>query len=498
MKRNYLSGAQKRAAALEKKKRDTHIAENTHKLTTFFKQTRNTTEDDDVEQSSAPKTDTEVQTVLGSSSKPMVNADVNASPEPVSVMGDVICDDLHLWPEQISENFRNYWLQRGAASCQHKNHGFKESVVRLEKETQRRYCTITLFTRVHARTGEQFDRNWLCYSKNSGRVYCFVCKLMSPTVSKLTIGFNDWKHAHEMLLSHENSKQHLDAMAALCARKSSSQIDSGLVKLYESEVQYWQQVLRRIVSVVKFICVRGLAFRGKNELIGSSNNGNYLGILELLSEYDTFLAEHISNHANKGRGHASYLSSTICEEMIELMGHKVLSVIVDEIKTAKYFSISVDSTPDIMHVDQLTLIIRFVLQSGPVERFLKFIPIFSHTGLKIALIILQFLEENGINIENCRGQSYDNAANMSGMYNGVQAIIRERCSVAYYVPCTAHSLNLVGKCAVECCPVAVRFFDLLQSLYAWLVASTHRWQVHRKHLRGLPVTKALSDTRWSA
>ena len=134
---------------------------------------------------------------------------------------------------------------------------------------------------------------------------------MSPTVSKLTSGFNDWEHSHEMLLSQENSKQHLDAMAALCAQKSSSQIDSGLVKLYESEVQYWQQVLRRIVSVVKFMCVRGLAFRGKNELIGSSNNGNYLGILELLSECDTFLAEHISKHANKGRGHASYLSSTI-------------------------------------------------------------------------------------------------------------------------------------------------------------------------------------------
>ena len=86
-----------------------------------------------------------------------------------------------------------------------------------------------------------FNRNWLCYLKTSGRVYCFVCKLMPPTVSKLTSGFNDWKHAHEMLLSQENSKQHLDAMAALCARKSSSQIDSGLVKMYKSEVLYWQQ-----------------------------------------------------------------------------------------------------------------------------------------------------------------------------------------------------------------------------------------------------------------
>ena len=131
-----------------------------------------------------------------------------------------------------------------------------------------------------------------------------------------------------------------------------------------------------------------------------------------------------------------------------------------------------------MHVDQLTVIIRYVLQSRPVERFLKFIPIFSHTGSKIAHNILRFLEENNLNIENCRCQSYDNVVNMSGMYNGVQAIIHERCSVAYYVPYTAHSINLVGKCETEGCPAAVGFFYLLHSLYAWLVSSTHRWQVH--------------------
>lgn len=143
-------------------------------------------------------------------------------------------------------------------------------------------------------------------------------------------------------------------------------VKSTLIWRYESEVQYWKQVLRRIVSIVQFLCIRGLAFRGKNELIGSSSYGNYLGILELLSQYDTFLAEHICKHANKGRGHTSNLSSTICEEVIELMGQKVLSVIVDEINSAKYFSISVDSMSDVMHVDQLTVIVRYVLQSGPV------------------------------------------------------------------------------------------------------------------------------------
>ena len=73
------------------------------------------------------------------------------------------------------------------------------------------------------------------------------------------------------------------------------------------------------MSVIKFLCVRGLAFRGHDEIVGSSHNGNYLGLIELISEYDPFLAQHLSVHANKGRGHVSYLSSTICEEISKLM-----------------------------------------------------------------------------------------------------------------------------------------------------------------------------------
>ena len=87
---------------------------------------------------------------------------------------------------------------------------------------------------------------------------------------------------------------------------------------------------------------------------------------------------------------------------------------------------------------------------------------------------------------------------MSGKYHGVQALIRERCPFAEYVPCTAHSLNLVGTSAAACCSVAVDFFDVLQALYAWLVASTYRRRKHREKLAGLPVHKKLSDTRWSA
>ena len=49
-----------------------------------------------------------------------------------------------------------------------------------------------------------------------------------------------------------------------------------------------------------------------------------------------------------------------------------------------------------------------------------------HTGQVKAQMILDFLEKFGIDISNCRGQSYDNASNMSGKYIGVQTIIKHR------------------------------------------------------------------------
>jgi len=68
------------------------------------------------------------------------------------------------------------------------------------------------------------------------------------------------------------------------------------------------------------------------------------------------------------------------------MTSHVKNTIVEELKIGKYFSFSVDSTPDIIHVDQLTFTIRYVSANGvPVERFLQFVPVVSHTGESFVL-----------------------------------------------------------------------------------------------------------------
>ena len=106
--------------------------------------------------------------------------------------------------------------------------------------------------------------------------------------------------------------------------------------------------------MIEFLSSRGLAFRESSDLVGSTQNDIFLGILELLAQYDTFLAEHtpIQKRVNKGKRHVSYFASTVCEEFIDVIATKVLDIIISEIKQAKYYSEFVDTTPDITNVDQ--------------------------------------------------------------------------------------------------------------------------------------------------
>ena len=160
---------------------------------------------------------------------------------------------------------------------------------------------------------------------------------------------------------------------------------------------------------------------------------------------------------------------------------------------------SVDSSPDISHVDPLTIIVRYVLPDGPVERFLTFIDIQSHTGEQLALYLSAFLKKHGIGVMLCRGQTYDNAAITRGQYSGMQAKLRGIDPYVQHVPCAAHSLNLIGEQAVGSCVEEVSFFGLLQQLYNFFAASTSRWKVLKDALpSGCVVPKSQSGTRWSA
>lgn len=98
----------------------------------------------------------------------------------------------------------------------------------------------------------------------------------------------------------------------------------------------------------------------------------------------------------------------------------------------------------------MTFIIQYVKDDKPVERFLEFIHITQHGSQYLCEIIISFLEKNQICINDCRGQSYDNTANMSGQYSGLQARLREKCEFVVFVRAQRTRLTWWSSCCSVC------------------------------------------------
>lgn len=320
----------------------------------------------------------------------------------------------------------NYWIEKGSKECQNCDSKILElkSFVQKDGNTERK-CKEAMFKKI-INNGDTIDRSSLCFSPTTGRTYCFYCKLFGAMKSQFTQdGYCDWKNAHRRFTEHEQSQCHLNAVYNFTLRASEKGlVDVSLKNKKEEEKNYWKSVLKRVIGVIIFLSERNLPFRGDNEILGVPNNSNFLGIIEFLSNYDDFLLAHLIKYGQCGTGHVNYLSCTIYDELIEIISHKLLNTIIENIRKSRYYSLSVDSTTDVGHVDQLCLVMRCMENHRPIERFLMYFPKTGHTAKNMFDVIKGFLEEQNLDIKNCRGQSYDNASSMSGHSNGLQAQIK--------------------------------------------------------------------------
>ena len=162
-----------------------------------------------------------------------------------------------------------------------------------------------------------------------------------------------------ILENHEDSMEHKRATLCWITRKSNKNtVDQQLEEQMRKHIQYNFEVLKRVVAVIKCLSESGLEFRGHEEKWDSPNNGNFMEAIELIAEFDPFLHEHLDKCKNE-KVNDTYLSKTVHEEWIEIMGKHVQDEIVNQINNldTKYYSIIVDSTPDLTYVGQLVIVV---------------------------------------------------------------------------------------------------------------------------------------------
>ncbi|XP_057502704.1 uncharacterized protein LOC130786418 [Actinidia eriantha] len=237
-----------------------------------------------------------------------------------------------------------------------------------------------------------------------------------------TKGLNDWRNLVQRLKSHEVSNEHISCMSKwteLQLRLLKGKTIDNREEQIQKDKEHFRGVMLRILAVVKTLAKKNLAFRGANENIYEEKNGIFLSIIEMIAEFDPIMQEHL-RRIQKGEIHYHYLSCKIQNELIELLSSEVRSVIVKRIKEAKYFSIILDSTPDISHEEQMTLIVRYVdVSTTPLrvkEFFLEFLKVEDTTGLGLFSYLKEALVNLQLDIDDMRGQGYDNGSNMKGKH----------------------------------------------------------------------------------
>jgi hypothetical protein len=188
-------------------------------------------------------------------------------------------------------------------------------------------------------------------------------------------------------------------------------IESESVK-QKKEKRDW---LYNIVEILILCLQQNFALRGHEEdrsnlnEMSDVNRGNFLEILSFLARHNPAMMEKVKRHG------VMWLSPSIQNELIDLIAQRVFVRISEKVTSGGEFGLIVDEASDLAKREQVSISLRFVTEDGQIEeRFFGFYKTDVTTAKALTEIILTVLQENGFDVKNLVGMSFDGASNMSG------------------------------------------------------------------------------------
>ena len=238
-------------------------------------------------------------------------------------------------------------------------------------------------------------------------------------------------------------------------------IDQQINNLLQQQINRNREILKSLFKKIIFCGKNNIALRGTrdDDPRNPSLPGNFQALLEFRIDCGDQILKH---HLETAPRNATYVSKTIQNEMITTVG----AIIVSHRKSgiANIFLLS-NKAADISNKENLSVVIRFIDSTKKVrEEFVGFyLCEDGTTGAAIKDLITGAVADLGLSMDDCHGQCYDGAGNMSGRFNGASSLIRAEHDKAIYVHCMNHRLNL---CVADTCqlPLVRNMMDIVRKL----------------------------------
>ncbi|CAH1112594.1 unnamed protein product [Psylliodes chrysocephalus] len=215
-----------------------------------------------------------------------------------------------------------------------------------------------------------------------------------------------------------------------------------------------------------------------------------MDLLSFLAKYDDTLKNHFIDST-------TFLSTSnrIQNNLIKCTADVEMDYIKSEIKKAPFVSIALDETTDVANLSEVSIVVRYVLDGIPQERFLKFLNV---TSERTADALFKIVCDNISSLEygsKLVVQSYDGAAVMASHLGGLQAKVKEKFKHANFVYCIAHRLNLVLSRNMDNIKDCKVFFLTLSGLASFFSKPSKRTRALDIHVqRRFP---KVAPTRWN-
>lgn len=223
--------------------------------------------------------------------------------------------------------------------------------------------------------------DWLTGSSLLNKLFCWPCVLFAnkgETVWWKT-GYSDMKNLSRALELHTKSALHISANCKLLILgKQNMNIATALDSAHKLEIQNFnnkvrenRDILRSLIDIVIHLCCQEQPFRGHDESDTSSNRGNFMETVSLVSKSDDNLRKFLEKDSD-AKSIFSGTSKTIQNELINSVNYILNKKIESEILNSSCFSWQVDETTDISCLSQLSVIFRYINSGKVVERFMVF------------------------------------------------------------------------------------------------------------------------------